>query len=170
MTNNIKLIFSKFPYFTLSFQSFHCFSLLIFPKFRTIFFFLQISTNLSPVHLFSIFAFLFFSFKLESNDKTLTTFSPAADTPGPGHNFQSPSRATRHFGGPGWRPQAVVLGLRFAEARRDLENWAMGWGCRLTRKKAKISSFGHFSEKKLSSPPGTPTGSGFRQSCSKIFR
>ena len=45
------LIFSKFSNFTRSFQSFHCFSLLIFPKFRTISFFLQISTNLSPVHL-----------------------------------------------------------------------------------------------------------------------
>ena len=38
------------------------------------------------------------------------------------------------------------------------------------RQKAKNSSFPWFSEKKSSSPPGTPTGSGFRQSCSKIFR
>ena len=49
-----------------------------FSKIRTIFFFFKNLTNLSPVrllkkspvHLFSIFYFLFFSFKLESNDKT----------------------------------------------------------------------------------------------------
>ena len=65
--------FTQFFQIFIFHQSFHCFALLLaaayFSEIRTIFFFFKNLTNLSPVHLlkkspvhlFSIFSFLFFS-------------------------------------------------------------------------------------------------------------
>ena len=93
------------------------------------------------------------TYKFKTNDKTLTTFSPISDQhlhlhtspalptpPAQSAIFKVKARATRHFKGPWWRPQAGVLGLGFAEARA--ETWKIGpWAggqCRLAKRpKAK---------------------------------
>ena len=94
-----------------------------------------------------------------------------ADTPAPGHNFQSQSPGHEAF----QRPRVEAAGrssgpLICRGLGGDLENWALGWGWRLTRQKPKkLSIFVKFSEKKIDQRFRRPHGIGFPTVISTAF-
>jgi hypothetical protein len=126
------------------------------------------------------------TFKFETNDKTLTTSSPisdqhrscrnitpltAADTPGPGHNFQSQSPGHEAFGGPRAEAAGRKRGLRLPRPGRRLGNigpWAGGVGLRAKNPKNKVFSL-VFQKKKIEQRFRRPHGIGFPTVMSTIF-
>ena len=108
------------------------------------------------------------TYKFETNDKTLTTFSSISDhtytstplqtpTRHPRPRAQFPKSKPRPVGiteGPGWRPQAVGLGRRSADSWA--ETWEIGpWGVGVGLARAKAKTPDLFSKKKTTraSPP-----------------
>ena len=97
-------------------------------------------------------------FRQSATTTPAATATFTADTPGPGRNFTS------------LRP-GQAAGRRSAESWSRLFKLRPGLGVSAYAPKSQNFKFrSFFRNQKLSSPPGTPTGSGFRQSCSKIFR
>ena len=136
--------------------------------------------NLSTFHFNYIH-----TYKFETNDKTdwpplvrqsptiTYTFHTSAALPTPpaqGTIFKVKAQATRHFKGPGWRPQAVVLGLWFAEAWAEtwkIGPWAGGGGLRAPKRKNKVVSL--IFQKKIEQRFRVPPGIGFPTVISTAF-